>query len=222
MKKGLLLLMWALMTWSMLTGCSSNGWTAPTGAADTVEVGDTIKVDYIGTLDEDGTVFDTSLEAVAKENDLFAEERPYEPLGFTVGARQMIPGFDAGVVGMKLDETKNIKVQAADGYGERTEEAIQEVPTEMFAEAGIVPAVGEQIVLNSPMGPIPGTVIEVGSGTTTVDMNHFLAGKTISFEATIKEITKGTGEIPAEAPIEAPVVAPEEVAEAEDTAEAGE
>ena len=110
----------------------------------------------------------------------------------------MIPGFDAGVVGMTLNETKTIEIAAADGYGERTEEAVQEVPSEMFTEAGLEPIVGEQIVLNSPMGPIPGTVIAVGTGTTTVDMNHFLAGKTISFEATIKEITKGTGEAIAE------------------------
>ncbi|HII02767.1 TPA: FKBP-type peptidyl-prolyl cis-trans isomerase, partial [Methanosarcinaceae archaeon] len=73
----------------------------------TIESGDIISVDYVGEL-EDGTVFDTSVKEVAVEAGIYNEQREYEPLTFTVGAGQMIKGFDEGVVGMKVGEEKTL------------------------------------------------------------------------------------------------------------------
>ncbi len=176
--------------WEVAIEWNSEPVAAPNPDPDTVWAWDTIKVNYVWTLKDDGSVFDTSIEQVAKDSETYTEWRPYEPLEFTVGARQMIPGFDAGVVGMKNGEKKTIAISPEDGYGPRTDDAIQEVPSTMFTDAGIEPKVWEQIVLNSPMGPIPGTVTEIGEWTVIVDMNHFLAGKELSFEVTIEEITK--------------------------------
>ncbi len=101
---------------------------------DTVESGDTISVHYIGTL-EDGSLFDSSRDRG-------------EPLSFTVGAGQMISGFDAGVVGMKLGETKTLTLAPADAYGEYDPERTQIVPKSdlaSFAAAGYNLEVGEKL-----------------------------------------------------------------------------
>lgn len=84
--------------------------------APVVQTGNTIAVDYIGTL-SDGTIFDTSIASVAKTTPKYLSGRNYEPLTFTVGAGQMIPGFDKAVVGMKLNETKDITILPEDAYG---------------------------------------------------------------------------------------------------------
>lgn len=93
--------------------------------ADMVESGDDIEVHYVGTL-EDGSQFDSS-----RDRD--------QTLPFTVGAGQMIPGFDAGVVGMKTGETKNLTLAPADAYGEYDETKTQTIPKselQSFTAAG--------------------------------------------------------------------------------------
>ena len=96
--------------------------------SETVKSGDTITVDYIGRL-TDSEVFETSVESVAQARAKYNPTRHYsEGLSFKVGAGQMIAGFDAGVVGMKVGETKTIKIPAAQAYGERSEENIVRFP----------------------------------------------------------------------------------------------
>ena len=90
----------------LCTGCVEQ---KSTPHDDTISVGDTIKVDYIGRLG-DGSVFDTSLEDTAKHAGIYNSQRIYNPLQFKVGAEEMIAGFDSGVVGMKVSETNNITV----------------------------------------------------------------------------------------------------------------
>lgn len=95
-----------------------------------VKNGDQVEVDYIGMF-EDGTVFDTSIEEVADNNALypkslsFAPQGDFTPLGFTVGAGEMIPGFDSGVVGMVRNETRILTIQPEDGYGFPSEDMVQ-------------------------------------------------------------------------------------------------
>lgn len=133
----------------VLTSCFYDREDTPTGTGSTntestqetntpakkevVSTGDTVSVDYVGTL-EDGTVFDSSLEEFAKKTKNYTPNsgRTYEPLSFTVGAGQMIKGFDAGVVGMKLGEKKTLVIAPADAYGEAFVE--QEVPAKYFQD----------------------------------------------------------------------------------------
>lgn len=100
---------------------------------EVVSTGDTVSVDYVGTL-EDGTVFDSSIEEFAKKTKNYKPDsgRKYEPLSFTVGAGQMIKGFDAGVVGMKLGEKKALVIAPKDAYGEAFKE--QEIPAKYFQD----------------------------------------------------------------------------------------
>ncbi len=80
----------------------------------TVKKGDTISVDYTGSL-EDGKVFDTNIESVAKQHNIIKPE--YVPLIFKVGEPGMIEGFDEGVVGMKVGETRTLTIPPEKGYG---------------------------------------------------------------------------------------------------------
>jgi FKBP-type peptidyl-prolyl cis-trans isomerase 2 len=117
-----------------------------------VQNGDMVSANYIGT--SDGVLFDTSFESVAKEYDaenpdsdpIYNEARTYEPLTFEVGAGQMIPGFDNGVVGMEEGETKTLTLEPSDAYGEYNEELIQVVPLSNFTDNYIYIEVGETYI----------------------------------------------------------------------------
>jgi len=88
----------------------------------TVKNGDAVSVDYIGMF-EDGTVFDTSIQSVAENNTLypksisFSPNAQYSPLNFTVGTGQMISGFDTGVIGMGINQTKTVIIPPEHAYG---------------------------------------------------------------------------------------------------------
>lgn len=145
---------------------------------------DQIIVDYIGKH-LDGTVFDTSIQSVAEEAGLYNPQRNYEEgLAFTVGAGQMIKGFDEAVVGMKVWETKTVEIPADRAYGERSEEMVIRVPLQ---EAGDLSGaqVGMKILLG---GMYPATITEITDTEIVFDMNHELAGKALVFDITIKSI----------------------------------
>ncbi len=99
-------------------------------AGPTVNIGDQISVDYIGMF-EDGTVFDTSLQSVAENHTLypkslsFSSAAPFNPLSFTVGEGQMIKGFDNGVIGMGINQTKVLTIPMEDAYGTSNENLIE-------------------------------------------------------------------------------------------------
>ena len=137
-----------------------------------VEKGDTVKADYIGTF-VDGNKFDSSIDRK-------------EPLEFVAGAGQMIKGFDAAVIGMKLNDEKNITLQPKDAYGEKNESLIKQVPKSNLIEQNILPEVGMTLFAN-------GQEIEVTAvdeNTVTLDFNNKMAGKTLNFWLKVVGITK--------------------------------
>lgn len=148
-----------------------------------VENGDTVAINYVWTTEEDW-VFDTSIESVARENDLFNEQRPYEPLVFTVGEWTMIPGMEQWVVGMEPGETKTLVIPPEEAYGTWQEDRVQELPLADFEEAEIAPEVGETY----NFGVVSGVVTEISDEFVTLDFNSPLADKTLTFEVTLEEI----------------------------------
>ncbi len=101
----------------------------------TVKTGDTIFVDYTGSL-VDGKVFDTSIESVAKENNLFTSGREYKPLKLTVGKGVVIKGFDESVIGMKVGESKIVTIPQEKGYGSIDPKLISVIPITEKVPAG--------------------------------------------------------------------------------------
>ena len=141
--------------------------------AKKVENGNTIKVHYTGTFDS-GDVFDSS--------------EGKEPLQFTVGSHQVIPGFDNGVLGMKEGEEKTIKIQAKEAYGERNEKFIQHLPKDKV-NVGFEVKPGHVLMFKGPNGEkIPSIVKEVGNDKITIDLNHPLAGKNLNFKVKVVAI----------------------------------
>lgn len=151
-----------------------------------VASGDKIAVDYIGRLNEQ-EVFDTSVKTVAEAAGKYSPQRNYdEGLSFTVGAGQMIKGFDEAVVGMRVGETKTVHIPAEKAYGARRDDLIVRVP---LKEAGDTSGakVGMQVVL---WGMYPATITEITDSEIVFDANPELAGKDLIFDITIKSITR--------------------------------
>ena len=138
-----------------------------------VKSGDVVKVHYTGKL-LNGEQFDSSAGR--------------EPLEFTVGAGQMIPGFDAALPGMKIGDKKTINIPAKDAYGEADENAIIEFPKENVpADMKLEP--GQQLTLSNQEGqPFPVIVKEIKDDVIVLDANHFLAGKELVFDIELMEI----------------------------------
>ncbi|MCA1594386.1 MAG: peptidylprolyl isomerase [Acidobacteria bacterium] len=134
--------------------------------------GDTVRVHYTGQL-EDGEVFDTSKDG--------------EPLEFTVGEGQVIPGFEEGVLGMQVGDTKRIEIEPDDAYGPRREQLVESVPREgMNLETE--PQAGMNLVMQLPDGnQIPVAVTEVTDTHVTLDANHPLAGQKLIFDVELVE-----------------------------------
>jgi len=141
-------------------------------------------VEYVGKH-ENGDVFDSSREEVAVEAEIAHPDRDYEPLGFEVGAGEVVQGFEEGVVGMEEGETKEITVPPEKGYGELSDENVVEYDREEFREAlGEEPEVGMHIHTQEAHGD----VVEVDGDTVIVDFNHELAGETLVFEIEVVEV----------------------------------
>ena len=135
--------------------------------------GDIVEVHYTGTL-ENGTVFDTSAGR--------------EPLNFTLGEGQMIPGFEQAVLGMKIGESKTVTIPADEAYGPYRDDMIRVVNREDL-QPGLDPYVGQQLQGYQPSGEISvGTVTNVTDTTITVDFNHHLAGEDLTFEIELMSI----------------------------------
>ncbi|MCH7670402.1 MAG: FKBP-type peptidyl-prolyl cis-trans isomerase [Acidobacteria bacterium] len=140
----------------------------PDGLA--AQAGDLVSVHYIGTLD-DGTVFD--------------ESRPRgSTLDFTVGGGQMIAGFDAGVVGMEVGDTRTVGIAPEDAYGLKSDAAIFEISRDQ-ADGDF--EIGDQVVLGSGQS---GVVVALTDTTITVDANPRLAGETLTFEIEMMAINR--------------------------------
>ena len=135
--------------------------------------GDSVKVHYTGKL-TNGELFDSSVGR--------------EPLAFTVGAGQMIKGFDIAIPGMKVGDKKTINILPADAYGEKQPEAIIEfpksnIPPDMQLEVGM------KLTLANQQGqPVPVTVEAINEDVVILDANHFLAGKELVFDIELVEI----------------------------------
>jgi peptidylprolyl isomerase len=149
--------------------------------------GDTIKVDYVGTF-SDGTVFDTSIESKAKQAGIYQAGRPYQPLEVTLGKGMVVPGFEKGIKSLTYTwQTKNISLTPEEGYGPSDPKKIAQIPMEVFKKAGVTPQVWEQKIQNMPI-----KVVAISGDVVTVDANHPMAGKTLNFEITLREVQKGS------------------------------
>jgi peptidylprolyl isomerase len=138
-----------------------------------VENGHFVKVDYTGTL-ENGDVFDSSRDTHALEVE--------------VGAGRVIKGFEDALLGMAKEEKKTITLSPGEAYGPRNESLEQTFMRSELPE-GFDPQVGQVLALQNPQGgQFPAKVKHADEEKITVDLNHPLAGETLTFEVEVVEI----------------------------------
>ena len=150
----------------MLSACSNSAATA--------KEGDTVKVEYTGTLD-DGTEFDSSV------NESFGHP---DPLQFAIGAQGILPGFQQAVIGLTVGESTTVNISAEDGYG--PVEVVYDLDPEFET-----PVVGQQYQVQTPNGKVIIAIAANVSNTSVTFLNtHQLAGENLHFEITLVDIVK--------------------------------
>jgi peptidylprolyl isomerase len=139
--------------------------------------GDTVRVYYRGKL-QDGTEFDVSFDR--------------EPLQFTIGGGQVIPGFEEAVVGMNPGDSKTTELSVEKAFGPHREDMVAVVPKSQFANWDLEPTVGERVPIPQPDGsPVEVTVTEVTESAVTLDANHPLAGENLTLDIELIDIVYG-------------------------------
>lgn len=165
------------------------------------KTGDKVKVHYTGTL-EDGSVFDSSEEKIEQPDDhscgcssrkgnddgCGCGGHATEPMEFVIGAGQLIPKFEAAVIGLEPGQSVTVSIPADDAYGQRAEEMVavierSEIPAEINPEPG-----HQMEVILEDGSPLPVLVTEVTDTTITLDGNHPLAGRDLTFSIRLVEI----------------------------------
>lgn len=135
--------------------------------------GDTVKIHYTGRL-QDGTVFDSSSDR--------------EPLQFSIGSGQVIPGFEEAVTGMTIGEKKTAQIPCNKAYGERNPSMVM-VVDKKHVPPEIDPEVGQRLQVGSPDGQLLAvTIVEVSEENITLDANPPLAGEDLTFDIELVEI----------------------------------
>lgn len=135
--------------------------------------GDTVHVHYRGTLD-DGTEFDSSAGS--------------DPIVFTIGAGQVIPGFETAIEGMSTGEKKTERIEAENAYGDRRDELVFTVGREQMPENADI-EIGDMLRVGFPDGSNAAVqVAAMDEQSVTLDANHPLAGKDLTFELELVSI----------------------------------
>lgn len=139
-----------------------------------IKSGDTVAIHYTGTL-LDGSTFDSS------------EGR--DPLSFTVGSGEIIPGLDTAMPGLAVGDTKKVEIAAVDAYGPLNPELRQAIPREGIPD-DIPLEIGTQLQMQTPEGQaMPVTVVDADEATVTLDANHPLVGQDLIFDIEVVSIS---------------------------------
>ena len=137
------------------------------------KAGDTVRIHYTGTL-QDGSTFDSSAGR--------------DPLEFTLGAGQVIPGFDKAVDGMSTGEEKTVEIPCDEAYGPHDPNGRQNFPRANVPD-DVPLEIGTRLQLSTPTGqPVMVTVADVSDETVVLDANHPLAGQDLTFKIELVEI----------------------------------
>ena len=144
-----------------------------------IEKGDFIRINYTGKF-EDGTIFDTIDEEVAKEQDIYDENVRYGSYIIIVGAKHVVEGLDEDFIGKDVGYRGTAEVPPEKGYGERRTELVKTYPTSKFTEK---PVPGMRAVVDGKQG----TVVMTIGRRARIDFNSPMAGKTLTFDYVIEE-----------------------------------
>jgi FKBP-type peptidyl-prolyl cis-trans isomerase 2 len=152
------------------------------------EKGELVLIDYVGRTD--GEIFDLSSEEKAKENNVYEEQRNYNPIPVLIGEEYIIEGLEDEVKEMDVGEEAEVDVPAEKAYGERKADEMETFPEKEFKKQDVNVSVGERIMV----GRKQGRVVSKGSGRVRIDFNHPLAGKDLDYWVKVQEKVEGDEE----------------------------
>ncbi|NUN11751.1 peptidylprolyl isomerase [Candidatus Micrarchaeota archaeon] len=144
---------------------------------------DFVEIDF--TLkDDEGSVVETTLPQVAKDNGFFDDKFDYKPLIVILGSNSVVPGLEEALSGVKAGESKQFSLTPEKAFGPREAELVKLISLGKFKEQGLNPTVGMVMDFDG----VPGKITSVDSGRVKVDFNNPLAGKNISYEVKVLNV----------------------------------
>jgi len=148
-----------------------------------IEKGDFILIDYVAKVKETGEVFDTTIEEAAKKERLYKEGEIYESKLVVVGEGWVLKTLDESFPTFKLKKPASIEIPPEKAFGPRDPEKVRLIPLRRLTARGITPKIGVRIELDGKLA----TVRTIGSGRVQLDFNPPLAGKTLTYDVTVKK-----------------------------------
>ena len=155
-----------------------------------VEKGDFILIDYVTKVKETGEVFDTTLGEEAKKGGIFKENTVYEPMLIAVGEGWVLKGLDDSLAGLEVNKPTIVEILPEQGFGLRDPNKIRLIPLRRFRGQKVTPYPGAQLEIDGKLA----VVRAVGAGRVQVDFNPPLAGKTLVYDLTVKDVIKNKAE----------------------------
>src|SRR3989338_1152411 len=152
-----------------------------------VEFGKTITFDYAAGFDN-GTLYDTSFEEVAKKAGIYNPDRVYEPMTIVLNKGSLFPGLEEALLGMKADEIKNIRIPPNKAYGALIENSTAVLPKASINNYETLKINDMVTIISKDCRKVNTYVKKRGEENITVDLNHPLAGKYIQFAIILRSI----------------------------------
>ncbi len=152
--------------------------------SEKIKKGDFVELDYTGKEKDSGLVFDTTIEDIAKKNNLYNRNASYKPIIVCVGEKQILAGLDKELEGKEVGKSYSFEIPPELGFGKKNAKLLRIIPAAVFKKQQIRPVPGLQVNVDG----IIGTVKAVGGGRIIVDFNHPLSGKTLIYDVDIKRI----------------------------------
>ena len=141
-----------------------------------------------------GTVVGIDYSLHLGDGQVIDASEPKEPLTYLHGEGQIVPGLEAALEGLEAGSKKQVVVEPAEGYGEHDDRGIQTVPRKAFPP-DFEPEIGMSLTAEGPGGEaVPFSVREVRPDEVVIDLNHPLAGKTLHFDVTVRDVRQATDE----------------------------
>jgi FKBP-type peptidyl-prolyl cis-trans isomerase SlyD len=148
---------------------------------------------------QNGAVVSLEYTLTGEDGKVIDSNKGKEPLKYTQGENQIVPGLEKQMAGMKVGGEKKVKVKPEDAYGPVNKDAFQEFPKEKIPPDGL--KVGAVLMAKGPQGEsIPVRVHEIKDKTVVLDLNHPLAGKTLTFDVKVLDVQAPIPVQPQQAP----------------------
>jgi len=148
-----------------------------------IKEGDYIEIEYTGKTKDDGIIFDTTDEKVAKDNQFHNPKQEYGPLVVVVGQGQVLPGLDKFIIGKDVGSF-SVELTPEEGFGKKKVELLKLMPKSVFLKQKINPMPGMPINVDN----MNGIIKTVSGGRCMVDFNHPLSAKELTYELKINRI----------------------------------